>query len=106
MENIKIECTPSDLIKFTPPPGQTCGQYTQAFFNGTIPATGYIENPNAMQPEQCGYCLYSTGEEFFETVYGWDSSHKWRNYGILLLFLFFNIFTVMALVYLRRKPRR
>ncbi|CAO3593954.1 unnamed protein product [Absidia cylindrospora] len=106
MENVQIRCTPSDLIKFTPPPGQTCGQYTQAFFNGSTPATGYIDNPNAVQPDQCGYCLYSTGEEFFETNYSWASANKWRNFGILLLFLFFNIFTVMALVYLRRKPRR
>lgn len=104
MENIQIKCTPSDLVKFTPPPGQTCGQYTQAFFNGST--TGYIENPNAMQPEQCGYCLYSTGEQFFETSYSWASANKWRNFGILLLFLFFNISMVIALVYLRRKPRR
>ncbi|CAO3598758.1 unnamed protein product [Absidia cylindrospora] len=106
MENIQIKCTPSDLVKFTPPPGQTCGQYTQAFFNGTIPATGYIDNPNAMQPEQCGYCLYSTGNEFFETNYSWSSQNKWRNFGILLLFLCSNIAIVVLLVYIRRKPLR
>ncbi|ORZ24007.1 ABC-2 type transporter-domain-containing protein [Absidia repens] len=106
MENVQIKCTPSDLIKFTPPPGQTCGQYTQSFFNGSTSATGYIDNPNAMQPDQCGYCLYSTGEEYFETNYSWASANKWRNFGILLLFLFFNIVSVIILVYLRRKPRR
>ncbi|KAI8099010.1 ABC-2 type transporter-domain-containing protein [Halteromyces radiatus] len=106
MENIAIHCTPSDLIRFTPPPGQTCAQYTEAFFNSTYGVTGYIENPQAMQPEQCGYCLYSTGEQFFETNYAWAADHKWRNFGILLLFLVSNILSVIALVYLRRKPRR
>ncbi|KAI8332054.1 ABC-2 type transporter-domain-containing protein [Chlamydoabsidia padenii] len=104
MENVAIQCTDSDLIRFTPPPGQTCGQYTQSFFSRG--ATGHISNPDAMQPEQCGYCQYSTGEQFYETNYDWGQNSKWANFGILVLFLCFNISAVVALVYLRRKPRR
>ncbi|KAI8334802.1 ABC-2 type transporter-domain-containing protein [Chlamydoabsidia padenii] len=105
MENSPVVCTENDLIRFTPPPGQTCGQYTQAFFQGGQ-TTGYISNPNATQPEQCGYCQYSTGEEFYDTNYGWGQHPKWANFGILLVFLCFNIAAVILLVYLRRKPRR
>lgn len=103
MENVTVHCTDDDLIRFNPPPGQTCGQYTEAFLqNGAT--TGYIANPNAT--DQCGYCQYSTGEEFYQTNYSWGQHTKWANFGILLVFLFFNIFAVVALVYLRRKPRR
>ncbi|ORX44963.1 hypothetical protein DM01DRAFT_1340270 [Hesseltinella vesiculosa] len=105
MQGMKVECTPDDLIKFTPPPGQTCAEYTAAFF-ATPGATGYLDNPQAVQPEQCGYCLYNTGDEFYETIYEWSGADKWRNFGILLCYLAFNIFLVIGLVYLRRKPRR
>ncbi|CAO3635400.1 unnamed protein product [Cunninghamella echinulata] len=105
MENVPIECTNEDLIRFTPPPGQTCYEYTRIFFE-KYNATGYISNPNATQPEQCGYCTFATGEEFFETTYQWTPGSKWRNFGILIAFLLFNIFLTIFLVYLRRKPRR
>ncbi|CAO3636970.1 unnamed protein product [Cunninghamella blakesleeana] len=105
MENVAIRCTDEDLIRFSPPPGQTCFDYTKTFFE-KYNATGYISNPDATQPEQCGYCLYATGEEFFETNYQWTRDAKWRNFGILIAFLLFNIFLTIFLVYLRRKPRR
>ncbi|KAI9467661.1 MAG: hypothetical protein EXX96DRAFT_172146, partial [Benjaminiella poitrasii] len=90
--------------RFTPPPGQTCGEYTAEFFASG--ATGYIANPDAVQPEQCGYCEYETGADFYYNGMGWDVSHKWRNFGILIAFTVFNIFVFLLLVYLRRKPRR
>ncbi|KAI7904279.1 ABC-2 type transporter-domain-containing protein [Cokeromyces recurvatus] len=104
LATLKVECTEEDLIRFTPPPGQTCAEYTAEFF--ALGATGYIANPDAVQPEQCGYCQYKSGPDFYYTGMKWEASHKWRNFGILIAFTIFNIFVFLLFVYLKRKPRR
>ncbi|CEI98981.1 hypothetical protein RMCBS344292_13076 [Rhizopus microsporus] len=104
LENFVVKCSDEDLLRFSPPPGQTCGEYTRNFFSSGAP--GYIANPNATQPEQCGYCTYKSGVEFYEMNMGWSAAHKWRNLGILFAFFFFNIFLFLILVYFKRKARR
>jgi ABC-type multidrug transport system ATPase subunit/ABC-type multidrug transport system permease subunit len=104
LENLKVVCTEADLLRFLPPLGQTCGEYTANFF--AYGAPGYIANPNATQPEQCGYCTYKSGPEFYENNLGWSASNKWRNFGILIVFFAFNVALFLLLVYWRRKGRR
>ncbi|KAG0791294.1 hypothetical protein G6F22_006173 [Rhizopus arrhizus] len=103
LADLTVECTESDLVRFLPPPGQTCGEYTAKFMSYS---TGYIANPDAVQPEFCGYCTYKSGPEFYETGMGWNAAHKWRNFGILLAFFAFNTFVFLGMIYLRRKGRR
>ncbi|CAO3645884.1 unnamed protein product [Mucor fragilis] len=104
LENLKIVCTDEDLLRFSVPEGQTCGQYTAEFFANGAP--GYIANPDAVQPEQCGYCTYKSGPEFYESNMGWSAANKWRNFGVLFAFFIFNILVFLGLVYWKRKGRR
>ncbi|KAI9021509.1 ABC-2 type transporter-domain-containing protein [Phycomyces nitens] len=104
LEHLKIVCTNDDLLRFTPPPGQTCGQYTANFFS--YGGLGYIANPDATQPQQCEYCRYNSGKEYYTKVYGWDASHKWRNFGIIICYFVFNVLVFLVLVYLKRKGKR
>ncbi|KAI8993723.1 ABC-2 type transporter-domain-containing protein [Pilobolus umbonatus] len=103
LASLKVECNDGDLLKFSPPPNMTCGDYTQSFMSY---APGYIANPEAMQPEMCGYCTFKSGEEFYSTRFGWDAGHKWRNFGILAAFTCFNVVVCLILIYVFRKPRR
>ncbi|KAI8971933.1 ABC-2 type transporter-domain-containing protein [Mycotypha africana] len=104
LSHVAIQCKSQDFIKFSPPPGQTCGDYTKNFFS--YGATGYMNNPKAMQPELCEYCSFKSGQEYYTTTYGWDSSHKYRNLGIIIAFFIFNVFIFGGLVYWKRKGRR
>ena len=104
LSNVDVVCTDGDLIKFSPPDGQNCRDYTANFFSYGAP--GYIANPDAVSPEMCGYCSYNSGSEFVATRYGWTADHKWRNFGILCAYFIFNVFLFVGLVYLFRKPRR
>ncbi|KAI7870595.1 ABC-2 type transporter-domain-containing protein [Spinellus fusiger] len=104
LSNINVECTDNDLLRFTPPVGKTCGEYMSNFFSYGGP--GYIVNSNATQPEQCGYCIYNSGEEFYSLTFGWDVANKWRNFGVLVAFCGFNIIVFLGLVYWKRKGRR
>ncbi|KAG2208507.1 hypothetical protein INT47_010203 [Mucor saturninus] len=102
--NLKVTCRQEDLLKFNVPAGQTCGEYTKNFFSYGAP--GYIDNPQAVAPDMCGYCTFNSGPEFYESRFGWSADHKWRNFGILCGFFAFNVIVFLGLVYARRKPMR
>ncbi|ORX62950.1 hypothetical protein DM01DRAFT_1314652 [Hesseltinella vesiculosa] len=104
LENLTVECNDNDLVRFSPPPGQTCGQYTEAFFSSG--ATGYLSNPNATAPEQCGYCKYNSGAEYMESTFQWELGTKWRNFGFLVCYFIFNVIVFIGLTWLRRRGRR
>ncbi|KAJ3334239.1 hypothetical protein HDU93_008081, partial [Gonapodya sp. JEL0774] len=44
-EDLKITCLDSELLRFPPPPGLTCGQYLSVYF--TNGGSGYMDNPAA-----------------------------------------------------------
>ncbi|KAI8340374.1 ABC-2 type transporter-domain-containing protein [Choanephora cucurbitarum] len=104
LSHIEVQCNDYDLVKFLPPPGQTCGEYTRNFFE--YGATGYIDNPQAVQPELCGYCSFKSGTEYYSTTFGWDVSNKYRNLGIIIAFFIFNVICFGGLVYWKRRDRR
>lgn len=67
-------------------------------------APGYINNMDAVN-ELCEYCQYSTGNEYLATL-EWDVSYRWRDFGILIGYLVFNLFICVVFVYLFRKQSR
>ncbi|CDS13463.1 hypothetical protein LRAMOSA05639 [Lichtheimia ramosa] len=103
LENLPVECTEKDFVKFTPPPGQTCGEYLTDFFNNG--ALGYVANPNDTDTA-CQYCTFSSGKEYYSTSFGWDAANKWRNLGIVAAFFGFNVIVFLILCYWKRKARR
>ncbi|KAL0085199.1 ABC-2 type transporter-domain-containing protein [Phycomyces blakesleeanus] len=104
LEYLTVVCAEEDLLRFSPPPGRTCGQYMANYFSFGGP--GYISNPDAAQPEQCGYCNYKSGVEYYTLIYGWSASNKWRNVGIIACYVAFNVIVFLGLVYWNRRGRR
>lgn len=96
-----ITCTDGELSKFDAPPGQTCGQYLKSYLEH---ASGRLLNPAATA--SCQYCPLRTADQYLagNQVY-W--SERWRNFGILLAFIAFNIFATIGLYWLARvRPLR
>lgn len=90
-----VQCAQSELAIFNPPTGQTCQEYASAFLQTAV---GYLDNPTATS--NCGYCQYSTGDDFLATInisYGF----RWQSFGILLGFVFTNYALVYFFVYAR-----
>ncbi|KAI8885476.1 hypothetical protein K501DRAFT_293450 [Backusella circina FSU 941] len=102
LEHVVVQCTNSDLLKFSPPPSMDCGEYMTNFF--LYGAPGYITNASAT--DECEYCPFKSGKEFYTMRFDWSENHKWRNVGILFGFFAFNVIVFIILVYLKRKPRR
>ncbi|KAI8147471.1 ABC-2 type transporter-domain-containing protein [Fennellomyces sp. T-0311] len=102
LEALTITCRDKDLFKFTPPTNQSCGDYMQDFFSNG--GSGYLADPSSTT--ECEYCTYSTAEDYYSTTFDWHASNKWRNIGIICIYVVFNLIVFGGLVYWKRKARR
>ncbi|KAF9415247.1 hypothetical protein BGZ94_000147 [Podila epigama] len=100
LHNVKVQCGDDEYSIFNVPVGQTCGQYAAEFMKS---ATGYIKDLNAT--ERCQYCQYSQGQDFYEGL-NMDFEHRWRNVGILCIYLCTNIALVILGIKFYRNNRR
>jgi ATP-binding cassette subfamily G (WHITE) protein 2 (PDR) len=91
-----IECSTAETSIFDPPSGQTCGQYLASYLT-TAPGT--LQNPN--DTAGCQYCSLSNGDQFLagSNIY---YSERWRNYGIVWVYVIFNIAAATLLYYIFR----
>jgi len=100
MHDLKITCDPSEFYVFNPPSGQTCGEYASAF---VTKAGGYINNLNATV--QCQYCQFASGDEFYKPI-NISFGNRWRDLGIFVGFIMFNIFVTICASKLFRFAKR
>ncbi|KAK6075343.1 ABC-2 type transporter [Seiridium cupressi] len=95
----QVVCTASETSVFDPPSGQTCGQYLAAYLQE---APGTLQNPD--DSSQCRYCSISVADQFLAgNGMSWD--HRWRNFGIMWAFVFFNVAIAVLTYYLFRVHR-
>lgn len=92
-----INCASNELVPVNPPDGSSCGAYLDPFISF---AGGYITNPDATT--QCLYCPYRTTDQFMLSSFNILYSHHWRNTGIVLGIVVFNVFAVFAFTYIFR----
>lgn len=89
LHGVQVECSPQELVRFTPPQGQTCDEYAGDWLRNT---TGYmIQAANGA----CDYCQYKNGDEYAASV-NIDYNLRWRDLGLFVIFIFSN----MSLVYI------
>ena len=72
-----------------PPSGQTCAQYMDTYITGH---GGYLQNPDATT--SCIFCAYRTSDEFLESSFNILYSHRWRDIGLMMVYIGFNVSTV------------
>ncbi|KAI9671630.1 MAG: hypothetical protein M1831_003158 [Alyxoria varia] len=91
-----VECSSSELSVFEPPTDLTCGDYLEQYL--TL-APGRLLNPLARG--SCQYCPVSNADQFLATsnIY-WEE--RWRNFGIVLAYIAFNIVGATGLYYIFR----
>ncbi|KJY00318.1 ABC transporter like protein [Zymoseptoria brevis] len=82
----QVTCSDTEISTFQPPQGQTCGQYMQPYLEGG--ATGYLQNPDATA--DCGYCSIRVADTFLSGV-GISWSNRWRDFGLVWVYVFFNL---------------
>ncbi len=95
VSGVPIICEPKEISVFSPPDGQTCGEFAGRFTE----MIGQILNPDATAA--CEFCRYATGDQYLlsvQMIYG----DRWRNLGIVVGYAFFNFALATALFYLTK----
>lgn len=97
--NTVVTCSDIEFSVVQPPAGQTCSQYLDAFATA---AQSTLSNPDATR--DCQICLLSTTNQFLTQI-GANYSHRWRNFGIMWIYVTFNVFAALAIYYIARVPK-
>ncbi|PPR00332.1 hypothetical protein CVT24_004615 [Panaeolus cyanescens] len=93
----EINCSPIELVRFSPPSGLTCGQYMDAFISRM---GGYVTDPNATA--SCEFCSVRTTDQFLNAAFNIYYENHWRNFGIMMGYIVFNVALVFIITYLFR----
>ncbi|KAK4448665.1 ABC transporter-like protein [Podospora aff. communis PSN243] len=94
-----VVCSSAEMLVFDPPRGATCGEYL-APLAGQMPGT--LGNPNATAG--CEYCTISVADQFLASVdIFW--SERWRNFGLMWVYIVFNIAVAIGAYYVFRVKR-
>jgi ABC-type multidrug transport system permease subunit/ABC-type multidrug transport system ATPase subunit len=94
-----VHCAENEFVKFQPPQGSTCGAYMSDYIKG---AGGYIVQPQAT--ENCSFCAVESTDVFLAQLSS-NYDDVWRNFGILWVYVIFNVFAALALYWLIRMPK-
>ncbi|KAI5778459.1 ABC-2 type transporter-domain-containing protein [Geopyxis carbonaria] len=95
-----VTCSDIETLHFSPPSGQTCGEYLAPYLKL---GGGAVYNPNATA--DCDYCAMSTTDQFLAAV-NISYDDRWRNFGLIIVYIAFNIAGAMFLYWLARVPKR
>jgi len=80
--------------------GKTCGEYMAPWINVM---GGYLVDNSTTT--ECSFCSISSTNQFLVAI---SSSYdkRWRNFGILWVFIIFNAFAAVFLYWLARVPKQ
>lgn len=97
----RVVCAEEELTVFEPPQGLDCAGYLKAYLN-SMHAPGYLLDPNAKT--QCRYCMLSYVDQYLgeSKIYYAD---RWRNFGLMFVYIGFNVVMTVVLYYLFRVRR-
>jgi len=62
LHGVEVTCSSQELVRFTPPSGQTCMEYAGDWLKN---ASGYM---NQAANGACEYCVYKTGDEYMASI--------------------------------------
>jgi ATP-binding cassette subfamily G (WHITE) protein 2 (PDR) len=99
LANTEVTCADNEYLKFSPPLGQTCGEYMQTYISG---AGGYLLNSNATR--DCNFCTIKSTNVFLTSVSA-NFATRWRDFGIMWVYVVFNTAAALLLYWLVRVPK-
>ncbi|KAK7055288.1 ABC-2 type transporter-domain-containing protein [Favolaschia claudopus] len=97
--NSHVECSSVELLHVDPTPGQNCGEYFASYQSF---AGGSLLNPNATG--DCQFCAISDTNVFLAGS-GISYDDRWRNFGLIWVYIGFNVLGALFFYWLYRVPK-
>ncbi|KAF8189914.1 ABC-2 type transporter-domain-containing protein [Mycena galopus ATCC 62051] len=97
--NTKVICSSIELLHVDPVAGQNCSDYFAPYMQL---AGGSLLNPNATS--DCQFCTIADTNVFLAAS-GISYSERWRNHGILWVYIGFNAMAALFFYWLYRVPK-
>jgi ATP-binding cassette subfamily G (WHITE) protein 2 (PDR) len=99
LANTKVVCAEIEYLHFNPPSGETCQSYLSNYINEL---GGYVLNGSATT--DCSYCTLSNTNTFLAGVNSFYDQ-RWRNFGLMWVYIGFNAAAAVFLYWLARVPK-
>ncbi|KLT39406.1 putative xenobiotic-transporting ATPase [Cutaneotrichosporon oleaginosum] len=93
-----VVCSSAELLRLNAPSGQTCGEYLGPWIQQ---AGGYVKDPAS---SACEYCAMDKTDTFL-SVFNIYYDNRWRDFGLMWVYIIFNVFAAIAFYYLARVPK-
>jgi len=100
LANSMVHCSALELTTINPPDGQSCQQYLTPYMKL---AGGTLMNPTSM--DSCQYCSVADTNTFLASVNSFYDE-RWRNLGLMWVYVIFNCGAAITLYYLIRVPKQ
>ncbi|OQE11111.1 hypothetical protein PENVUL_c003G00514 [Penicillium vulpinum] len=91
LANIDVQCSEIETILVQPPSGQTCGSYLGAYMKI---AGGAVYNLDATS--DCQFCAIADSNVFLQSISS-SYSDRWRNFGLIWVYVAFNVIATLIL---------
>ncbi|KXH27782.1 ABC-2 type transporter [Colletotrichum nymphaeae SA-01] len=95
----KVVCTAKEIVSVPVPTNMTCAEFLGPFVER---AGGYLVDAAAR--ETCGYCRMNTTDDYLAT-FEINYNDRWRNFGLLWVYIVFNVVAACGLYWLVRVPK-
>ncbi|KAK7397865.1 Multidrug resistance protein [Neonectria punicea] len=98
--NIDVVCASNEILSFAPPDNQTCIQFMGDYIDAV---GGYLVDE--ANRTMCEFCTISDTNTFLAGV-GAYYKDRWRNFGLLWIYVFFNMGAALVVYWLVRMPKK
>lgn len=98
--NTNVVCNERELLKLVPPGGKSCGEYLADYMKV---AGGNLLNPDSTR--MCDFCPVKDTNTFLAQV-NISYDDRWRNIGILFVYIFINVIGAVGFYWLLRVPKK
>ncbi|KAL2852094.1 ABC-2 type transporter-domain-containing protein [Aspergillus pseudoustus] len=92
-------CEQVEYLHLVPPDNTTCYNYMEPFMDVM---GGYLQNPNATS--DCTFCQISSTDAFLSVVHS-NFEDAWRNFGLMWVYIAFNIGAAVFIYWIARVPK-
>jgi len=101
LANAHISCSTEELLHFSPPSLSNCSTYLAPY---TEMLGGYLIPDSMSSTTECVFCSGSETNVFLKGVSS-EYGDRWRNFGILWVYVIFNVAAAVGFYWLARVPK-